>query len=404
MARAADAATTLRMGIAESLAMAGYKTCGTWQNGGIATSVTSTVTGPTSGVQVTDTAGGTALKWISPPLAAPVTIASTVTLSGWAKESATTANAGLQVTLHRYTTSEQSSFLNTEHGTELGTTIAQRSWTAAPTSTNFLRGDRIVVKWWINDAGGTQASGATATLDYNGPTASADGDTLVTFTENLSFQREDAAFVEEKDKEVGSVTSSTQTFTYATRTGDTGVVTLTWAPTSLTVSSVVDSNGNTYTSAIGPTMWAGTGYRSQVFYAKNMTGGATPATVTVTMSGSASVLAFFQHAYAGIDPTNPIVGTSEAVYTTAAGTFSSGNVTSAVDNAVVFGYCVPLGSATAGSGMTPRALNNGNVTEDKYVSTAGAYAATATSGTTDLILQAVVFRAWNQPRRVMITQ
>ena len=404
-AGSACASTALRLAVAEALPVAGYKTAGTNLNGGVATAVTSTATGPTSGIQVTATAGGTALKWISPPLAAAVTISGTVTFSGWAKESSTAANAGLQVSVHRYTTAEQSAFLNSEHGTELGTAVAQRTWTATPTSTNFVRGDRIVIKWLVNDAGGTLASGSTVTLDYNGATASADGDTSVTFTENLAFQTADAAFIEEKDAEVGGVSSTTQTFAYASRTGDTMLVTLTWAPQNINVSSVTDSNSNTYTSAIGPVNWAGaSGYRSQIWYAKNINGGATPATITVAMTGSASVLSFFQHEYAGINTSVPIIGTSQTVYTTTAATFDSGSVATPVTDAVVFGYCVPVGVAATGSGMTQRVLNNGNVSEDRYVTTSGSYSATATSSAADAIMQAVVLRAARQRRRVILVE
>src|SRR5262249_22712378 len=113
------------------------------------------------------------------------------TMSGWAQESSASCNCGLQVTLHKYSGgAEGAAFLNSERGTELGTGATQQYWTATPTSTSFAVGDRIVVKWWINDAGGTMASGKTATTDYDASSAGADGDTWVQFTETLQFQPE----------------------------------------------------------------------------------------------------------------------------------------------------------------------------------------------------------------------
>lgn len=172
-------------------AVSGYKLMDTALGPVLTTSVTNSVAGPTSGVQWTKTGGGTLLAWISAPLNSAVTISGTVTLNTWAKESAVACNCGVQVTVHKYTGgAEQAAFLNTEQAVELGTAIANQNWTATPTSTSFAVDDRIVVKWWINDAGGTMASGRTVTGDYDGATAAADGETFVQFTENISFKAE----------------------------------------------------------------------------------------------------------------------------------------------------------------------------------------------------------------------
>ncbi len=170
-------------------AISGYKEMLTTGGAALTTAVTNSVTGPTGGVQWTKTAGGSVLAWVSPPLQDPATISGILTLNAWARESAAQCNCGVQVTVHKYTGgAEQASFLNTEKGTELTSSAALQSWTATPVSTAFAAGDRIVVKWLSNDAGGTMASGRTVTGDYDGATNGADGDTWVQFTENLTFE------------------------------------------------------------------------------------------------------------------------------------------------------------------------------------------------------------------------
>ena len=165
--------------------VSGYRYATLTRGQGLATSVTNSVNGPTSGVQLTKTAGGAALVWISPPLATAATISGTVTMNAYAAESQSACNCGMQVTVRKYSGgAEGATLLNSERGTELGTTIALQNWTATPTSTSFAVGDRIVVRWWINDAGGNMGSNKTVTTDYDGKTAGADGDTWVQFNED----------------------------------------------------------------------------------------------------------------------------------------------------------------------------------------------------------------------------
>lgn len=172
-------------------AISGYKVTNTSQGAALTTGVTNSVAGPTAGVQMTKTAGGSALAWISAPLASAVTISGTVTLNGWALESNGTCNCGVEVRVYKYSGgSEGAAFLTSEKGTELTTSAALQNWTATPTSTAFAAGDRIVLKWWINDAGGTMSSGRTVTMDYDGATGGSDGDTYVSFTEAISFSSE----------------------------------------------------------------------------------------------------------------------------------------------------------------------------------------------------------------------
>ena len=66
--------------------------------------------------------------------------------------------------------------------------------------------------------------------------------------------------------------------------GDLNVVVVGWNDTTATVQSVVDSAGNTYSLAIGPT--SGTALRQSIYYAPNIEAGSN--TVTVTFNQAAA--------------------------------------------------------------------------------------------------------------------
>jgi hypothetical protein len=168
----------------------------TTRGGGVVASAsTATVTGATSGVEVTD--GTNPLQWISPPIDQDVTISGTVTFNLWMGESATTANAGAQCVVERISNlgTILSTVVNSEKAVEMpkASSIAAQNWTASPTSTAFKKGDRIRIRVAGNDAGGTMASGNTFLLDYAGTSAAADGDSYVTFNETFGFLTTDPA-------------------------------------------------------------------------------------------------------------------------------------------------------------------------------------------------------------------
>lgn len=150
------------------------------------------ITGPTNGIEVKNS---DPIEFISDPLAADVTISGTLTLNVWGFESSMSANTGPQVIIERLdsTLAIVSTIASTEAAVEFGTAAAVTNWTATPTSTNMKRGDRIRVRLLYNDAGGTMGSGFNIHIDYNGPTAAADGDTWIQFNENLTFETSDPA-------------------------------------------------------------------------------------------------------------------------------------------------------------------------------------------------------------------
>lgn len=145
----------------------------------------SSVTGPTAGIELTSAAG-----WVSAPLDQDVTIAGSITMNLRMAETLATANAGAQIVMERIGKlgTVLSTILNSEKGTELGTTEAAQNWSATPTSTAMKKGDRIRVRVAANDAGGTMATGSTITFWVAGPTSAASGDSFLTFTETFGFQ------------------------------------------------------------------------------------------------------------------------------------------------------------------------------------------------------------------------
>lgn len=145
----------------------------------LVTSVTNT-SASGDNIAATDTAGGTALKWITKPMLADTIIpAELVFLNTFAKESAAGANAGLGLRLAEYTSSEQAAFLDFNNSVELGTTmILRRLVTTAASVTTIDAGNRLAIHLDVI-AVGTMGAGETVTIDYDGPTEGADGDTYI---------------------------------------------------------------------------------------------------------------------------------------------------------------------------------------------------------------------------------
>ena len=287
--------------------VSGYRYATLTRGQGLATSVTNSVNGPTSGVQLTKTAGGAALVWISPPLATAATISGTVTMNAYAAESQSACNCGMQVTVRKYSGgAEGATLLNSERGTELGTTIALQNWTATPTSTSFAVGDRIVVRWWINDAGGNMGSNKTVTTDYDGKTAGADGDTWVQFNENLSFQFEPEV-MQNKNANVSSQSSVTVTVN-STGAGHMLAVVIGAASPSTMVTSVHDNGtgGCIYQEATSALAYLqSSGGMTDIWFCPNSIAGTTSVTATVSPTPQGALTAWVYEVY-GLVTNSPL--------------------------------------------------------------------------------------------------
>jgi hypothetical protein len=169
--------------------------------------------------------------------------------------------------------------------------------------------------------------------------------------------------------------------------GDLNLVVVGWNDTTSTVQSVRDSAGNTYNLAIGPT--TGTGLRQSIYYAANIVGGSN--TVTVTFSQAAAYPDVRILEYRGVttlDVTAGAVGSSTSA--------NSGAATTTSANELIFGAnMVATTTGAAGSGFTSRIITSpdGDIAEDKVVTTAGSNSATATlTGAGPWVMQMVTFK------------
>ena len=157
----------------------------------MATSGVATSAGPTAGIPVP-----TDRSFWTQPLAADVTISGTITFNIRFSESDMMANVGPQVivqviranVLGTDDSNTVETIVDSEHGTETGTSESLHSWTASPTSTVVNRGDRLRISVCGNDAGGDMASGFSFTFYFGSPDPDVSGDSFITFTENLSFE------------------------------------------------------------------------------------------------------------------------------------------------------------------------------------------------------------------------
>lgn len=159
---------------------------GTTRGGGSVSVSVSTEAGPSAGLEFP--AGTVPRLFVTPPIDQDVAVSGNVTFNGWANESAMNANAALNCRLVRIAPDGSfTEILKTTRTTELGTSAAAQNWSEAMGATfNLAKGDRIAIVWFIDDAG-TMGAGFNCTLYWSGPTAGAQGDTYVTFTETFGF-------------------------------------------------------------------------------------------------------------------------------------------------------------------------------------------------------------------------
>ena len=154
--------------------------------------------------------------------------------------------------------------------------------------------------------------------------------------------------------------------------------------------SVSDSLGNTYTSAVGPTRWNNNRSSAQIFYAINRASG--PNTVTASFSRRIQSFAIaYAHEYSGVRSTGTIdvaAGSSGN-----SGSLNSGSITTTNELDLIFAGGVSASNLTSASpGYSTRSVTQGNLTEDRVVSTKGTYAATANNAGGAWAMQVVAFK------------
>src|SRR4029077_2591395 len=185
------------------------------------------------------------------------------------------------------------------------------------------------------------------------------------------------------------------TYTSAQGAGDLNVVVVAWYQTSTAISSVTDSKGNVYTLAVGPTTNGGAVNQS-IYYARGIVAaGASTNTVTVRFTVAAQYPDIRILEYTGLAQVNPIDVTAAATGTNA--TSDSGAVTTTNANDLLVGANY-LFTSTSGpaTGFTKRMITSpdGDIAEDRVVTTAGSYSASAPLSSAGLwVMQMVAFKA-----------
>ena len=371
---------------------------------------TVTSVSPNSG----STAGGTAVTITGTDFAAGATVtfgaaaATNVVVVSATQITATTPAGSAGAVTVTVTVSGQSGSLSTGFTYVVAPTVSSVSPNSGPvaggtavtiTGTNFASGatvkfgataaTNLVVVNSTTITATTPAGSAgavTVTVTVNGQSGSLTNGFTYTGTVAISFTQ------------VASATPQTPTATVpvsypaAQTAGDLNIVVVGWNDTTSTVQSVKDSAGNSYALAIGPT--TGTGLRQSIYYAPRIVRGSN--TVTVTFSQAAAYPDIRILEYRGVTALDVTAGASGS--STAA---SSGAATTTSANELIFGAnTVATGNKTVGSGFTKRIITspNGDLAEDKIVTTAGSNTATATLTTSGTwVMQMATFSAVSGP-------
>ncbi len=176
-------------------------------------------------------------------------------------------------------------------------------------------------------------------------------------------------------------------------TGNTIVVAVSTESASAHVSTMTGTGGNTYTNA-SPACVGLASNTDEIWYAKNITGGAITITVTAT---SAVPINVYILEYSGLSKTAPFDAVGTCTGNTGMSNPASINVTTTASGDLLFGWITSIsGAPTAGSGFTVRdsgVFNNYNVDEDMTAGSVGVNAVTfATPGLSFTTLSAVAFK------------
>ncbi|HEX2782676.1 MAG TPA: hypothetical protein VHN36_03755, partial [Ilumatobacteraceae bacterium] len=196
-------------------------------------------------------------------------------------------------------------------------------------------------------------------------------------------------FVQTRANEIIAGTTNSLAFSSANTAGNLIVVYVLWSNAGAV--TVSDSKGNAYSNVGTATRWNNNAWSSQVFYAKNVLGGAnTVKAVFGTSINSFGII--YIHEYSGMDKVNPLDVNAAAIGSGSA--MNSGSATTTNGNDLIFGAAGSISTVTqVGTGFTSRSTSYANRTEDKKVSTTGSYNATATQNGSAWVMHMVAFRA-----------
>jgi len=216
-----------------------------------------------------------------------------------------------------------------------------------------------------------------------------------TVAESLSFTVSPSVtsikYVQSNFAETINNTGALASFSSNNAVGNLIIIALDWNSQAVNVLSVTDTVGNVYTAAAPPVNGQGnlSGWRDQIFFAKNIGGGAN--TVNVEFSGSVNSELYI-HEYSGADQTSPLDVTASS--TGNSSTSDSGSKTTNFPNELVFGYCqASTVNCNQGTNFAVRRTDNGNLSEDMIATSTGSYSASANlGGSNDWIMSMATFR------------
>jgi len=166
-----------------------------------------------------------------------------------------------------------------------------------------------------------------------------------------------------------------QAFSSNNTVGNLIVVYVWWNDKSAPISSVTDSNGNSYTilaSTLATNTSAGGDYSNELAYASNIASG--PNTVTVHLPVNSSHTGVFIGEYSGIATAFPLDQATSITAIIPQGTATAGPVTTTANGELIFaGFFEPNGiNITVGTGYTSRFNDNTfTLVEDKIQAAAG---------------------------------
>ena len=191
-----------------------------------------------------------------------------------------------------------------------------------------------------------------------------------------------------------SVSTVSVPFKATQSAGNLNVVVVGWNDTTSRVSSVTDTKGNAYQLAVGPAAVPGALTQS-IYYAKNIVAAAAGAnTVRVSFTAAALYPDIRILEYGGMDQLSPVDVTASATGSTS--TSSTPPVATTTSPDLLFAAnTVATWTRGAGSGWTNRVITtpDGDIAEDRTVSTAGSYGSSAPlGGPGPWVMQMVAFK------------
>jgi fibronectin type 3 domain-containing protein len=195
-----------------------------------------------------------------------------------------------------------------------------------------------------------------------------------------------------------AINSVSVTFKATQTAGNLNLVVVSWNDTQAAVASLTDTSRNVYTRAVGPTL--GSALTQSIYYAKNIVPAAAGANrVTVTFSPAARYPDVRILEYNGIDSTAP-VDTSAAAVGNSASSSSGAAVTTNATDLLVGANVVATSTSGPGAGFSSRVITkpNGDIVEDRVVTTAGTYTATGPlKSAGPWVMQLLALRAAGSP-------